>query len=306
MKQQLLLFFTAITTIFLFQSCQKEISFDDDNNSVTGNFRAKIEGAQWVANKGYRANRVLGIISITGFSNDKKYITMTLRDSGVHRYTLSDATLINTATYIDSNETNQQAYTTNQGTYPAQSGGEVLITAIDTVNKKISGTFNFKVFRQADGQVKNFTEGSFTNITYSSALLPSNETDTFRVKISGTQWIPPTIIAVKTPAVPPLPASIAITGSDAASGKSVGLVFPPDITPGNYIFDFTGGTYLGIYNPNTNPQNAQVALLGTLQILSHNTTTKRVTGNFNFRSAELLNPLAFTILTEGYFSVTYQ
>lgn len=305
MKQQLFLFITAITTLFLFQSCQKEISFDDDNNSVTGDFRAKIEGSQWVANKGAGASRMQGLINISGYSTDKKYITITLADSGVHRYTLSDATM-NAAAYIDSTLPNPLAFTTNQGSYPTESGGEVNITSIDTTNKKMSGTFSFKVFRMTDGLSRNITEGSFTNLSYTTTLPPANATDTFNVKISGTQWNPPTIFAVKAPAIPPLPATIAVSGTDATASKVVGLIFPADITPGSYTLDFFGGTYIGQYNPNNNPQNSQASVSGTLQIISHNTSTKRIRGNFNFRSEELLNPLAFTLLTEGYFSVTYQ
>lgn len=305
MKYYLLLL-TGILSAIIFQSCQKEIDHGQNNtNNLTGDFRAKIEGTQWVANKGYGASRMQGLINISGYSTDKKYVTITLSDSGVHRYTLSDATL-NAAAYIDSTLPNTQAFTTNQGTYPIQSGGEVNITMIDTANKKMSGTFSFKVYRMADGLQRNITEGSFTNITYTTTLPPANATDTFRVKISGTQWNPPTIFAVKSPAIPPLPATIAVSGTDATASKVVGLIFPADITPGTYTLNFFGGTYIGQYNPNNNPQNSQAAVSGTLEIISHNTSTKRIRGNFNFRSEELLNPLAFTLLTEGYFSVTYQ
>lgn len=302
---RLTLLVAAASTLLLFQSCQKEISDESGNNNFTGDFRAKIEGTQWVANKGAGASRMQGLINISGYSTDKKYITITLSDSGVHRYTLSDATL-NAAAYIDSTLPNPIAFTTNQGVYPTESGGEVNITSIDTVNKKMSGTFTFNVFRMMDGLKRSITEGSFTNLTYTTTLPPANATDTFRVKIAGTQWNPPTIFAVRAPAVPPLPSTIAVSGTDATASKVVGLIFPSDITPGTYTLDFFGGTYIGQYNPNNNPQNSQASVSGTLEILSHNTSTKRIRGNFNFRAEELLNPLAFTLLTEGYFSVTYQ
>ena len=306
MTNKFFLFLASISIFIMFQSCQKEIDHGQNSTgNVTGDFRAKIEGTQWVANKGAGASRMQGFINISGYSTDKKYITITLSDSGVHRYTLSDATM-NAAAYIDSTLPDPSALTTNQGNYPAESGGEVNITSIDTVNKKMSGTFSFKVFRMMDGLRRNITEGSFTNLSYTTTLPPANATDTFRVKIAGTQWNPPTIFAVKAPAVPPLPATIAVSGTDATASKVVGLIFPADITPGSYTLNFFGGTYIGQYNPNSNPQNSQAAVSGTLEILSHNPTTKRIRGNFNFRSEELLNPLAFTLLTEGYFSVTYQ
>jgi hypothetical protein len=46
-------------------------------------------------------------------------------------------------------------------------------------------------------------------------------------------------------------------------------------------------------------------MTGTLTILSNNTTTRRIRGNFNFHAEALLNPLLNTELTEGYFSVSY-
>jgi hypothetical protein len=170
----------------------------------------------------------------------------------------------------------------------------------------MSGTFTFKVFRAMDGQGRNFTEGSFTNLSYTTTLPPANATDTFRVKIAGTSWTPPTILAVKSPAIPPLPSTITITGSDPTASKFVSLIFPADITPGNYTLSFLGGTYIGQYSPDSNPLNSQAAVSGTLQIISHNTTTRRIRGNFNFLAEELLNPQAFTLLTEGYFAITYQ
>ena len=60
-----------------FISCQKEVdpSIIDDQNppqQVTGNLKAKVDGAQWVANTASGATRMLGLISIGGKSTDKK------------------------------------------------------------------------------------------------------------------------------------------------------------------------------------------------------------------------------------------
>lgn len=305
-KYVFLSFIVSAILSVIFISCQREITDPNGNTnpSVTGDFRAKIEGTQWVANRAASASRMQGRIAISGISTDKKTIAITLADSGVHRYTLSDITP-NAAAYQDSTLPSVIAFTSNGGTYPTQAGGEVNITAIDTVNKKISGTFFFKVYRQTDGLQRNITEGSFTNLSYSTTLPPSSSTDTFRVKIAGTQWIPPTVLAAKSPAIPPLPATIGISGVDASLSKTVGLQMPADITPGTYTLDFFGLTYIGTYLPNSNPVNSQASTSGTLTIISHNPTTKRIRGTFNFHAEELLNPAASTELTEGYFSITY-
>lgn len=298
--QKLFLSLFFITGIMIFYSCQKEVDYAlDNNNNVTGDFRAKIEGTQWVANKAAIASRMAGVINITGLGTDRKLLTITLTDSGVHRYILSDNTM-NAAAYVDSSLPNTFAFTTNQGAYPTEAGGEVEITSIDPVNKKISGTFSFKVFRQMDGLQRTITEGSFTNISYQTTLPPSNATDTFQVKIGGNSWTPNTIAAVSAQGF------LAVTGTDATAVKSVGLLMPPTITPGAYTLDFFGATYIGQYNPDNDPNHSQASTSGTLTILSHNPTTKRIRGTFNFHAEALLNPLLFSEITEGFFAVTYQ
>lgn len=302
-----LLFILVVSffSVLAISSCQKEIDFDATNPTnpnppagATGNMKAKFNGTQWIANKGAGASRMGGLINITGFSTDRKYLTITLADSGVHRYILSDAT-INVAAYIDSNDANQFALTSNQGVFPTTSGGEVTITSIDTAKKTISGTFSFKLYRDVDNAAKTVTEGSFTNLTYSTSLPPSAATDTFKVKIDGTLYTPPTVVSSRLSMF----SQITVTGTNGT--KAVGLVFPDNITPGSYTLDLLGATYTALYNPDADPLKAKGAVSGTLTILEHNTGTKRIRGNFNFRGEELLNPANFALLTEGYFSVKY-
>src|SRR5688572_16771361 len=184
---------------YLLQSCQAEDGFDFDetpNDPVTGDFRCKINGEQWVANKAAIASRMAGVINITGLTTDKKLITITLTDSGAHRYILSDVTG-NAAALQDSTLAEPLfSLTTNQGNYPTQCGGEVNITSLDMVNKKISGTFSFKVYREMDGLGRTMTEGSFTDLTIQTELPPSSTTDTFHVKINGILFSPSSITGV--------------------------------------------------------------------------------------------------------------
>ena len=293
--------FTFLTcgAILVISSCQKEINWDD--YPPGGNFKAKINGTQWYANKTANATRFGGFISLLGISTDKKMVVITLTDSGVHRYTLNQNTL-NIGLFVDSNSTDTSPFTTNQGTI-VQSGGEVNITSIDTTNKKMSGTFNYKVYRIADDSIINFTEGSFTNLAYASGVPPAgSKPDTFQVKISGVLWVPPVILSTVPPA--PYNNNLAVSGLDMTTSKSVALSIPPDITPGNYNFSVFG-PYYGVYKVDNDPNNLKVATLGTLTILEHQPAIRRIRGNFNFTASDILNPLNFVLLTEGYFSVTY-
>lgn len=67
-------------------------------------------------------------------------------------------------------------FTTNQGINPGDAGGVVNITSIDVANKRISGTFAFRVFRQMDGAQKTLTLSYFKYLwcrTYWSGILYS-------------------------------------------------------------------------------------------------------------------------------------
>ena len=292
----------AIITVFSYTSCQKEVSGEVDSSSNpssgTGTFKAKINGSQWTATKHVGAFRLAGMISIAGISIDKKYMSIILIDSGVHRYVLSDEP-INNGLLIDSSEANPSNYASLWGDYTTQPAGEVNITSIDTDKKTMSGTFFFKLYNESGVAQKTITEGSFT-VPYTTSTPQAAATDTFRVKINNTAWTPHAISGTTSFG------QIAINASNSAATKNVGLLFPSNITPGTYDLDFWGATYIGQYNPDLDPMHSQASMSGTLTILEHNTTTKRIRGNFTFRSEEILDPTHFTNLSEGYFSVKYQ
>jgi hypothetical protein len=302
MRFSIILLF-AFISVFSLTACQKEMSSETGHSSNpangAGSMKAKINSTQWSSDKFAAAYRLVGLISITGVDNNKRYISFTLVDSGVHKYVLSDET-INYAVLLDSSESNKNAYSTNQGNYPSESGGEVNVTSIDENKKTISGTFSFKVFREEDGAQKTITEGSFTNLTYATSMPQASVTDTFRVKIDGSSWAPHFITGVSALG------QISISASNSSATKSVGLTFPSNIQPGTYTLDFFGATYIGQYNPDLDPNHSKASVSGTLTILEHNTSQKRVRGNFAFRGEEMLNQANFAELTDGYFSVKYQ
>jgi hypothetical protein len=285
----------AISIASSYTSCQKEIRGPID---PAGSFKAKINSTQWTADKLAGASRFAGMINLTGQSTDQKTLTITLADSGAHRYTLSNATM-NVAALIDSSASNATAYTTNQGVYPAESGGEVYIMSIDTAKKTMSGTFSFKTFRQLDKTQNAVTEGSFINLPYVTSMPPASQTDTLRVKINGTYWAPYTLSVFSRSG------QIVVNASNHLETKSVGLVFPSNITSGSYTLDHWGQTYIGQYNPDQDPTHAKPSVSGTLHILDHNLTSRRIRGTFAFRGQELLNAAHYVDLTEGYFSVRY-
>jgi hypothetical protein len=153
----------SLLVLSIFNSCQKEFSDPDITPDTTVDFKAKISGVQFVATIYGAARRADTVISIAGKSDDGQQIVFTVADSGVHVYQLEFNSISNFGAYETSNSL---AYSSNEGATPEESGGNLAIVSIDPVKRLISGTFNFKAFRQLDGTQKIITEGVFNNISY--------------------------------------------------------------------------------------------------------------------------------------------
>jgi hypothetical protein len=285
-------------------SCQKEFSLSSVDSSkitppppppgsVSGSFTATIDGVKFVADKGASASRVTDVIAIIGMSNSGEQIILRVADSGIHKYSLDINTMTNAGVYLKGTE---NAYSTVEGSTAAQSGGTLSITSIDTIKKTLSGTFSMKVYRQFDGKQKNITEGVFTNIQYETTAIPANGLDTFRVKVDGVQFPVVSITGLA------LYGRIDLSASTQSYAKTVGVSINENITTGTYTFS-TFSDYIGQYN--IGMSSMMTANSGTLTILEHNQSTKRIRGNFNFSAKEILGTNSAS-LTEGYFSVVYK
>ncbi len=158
------LIITSLLVISIFNGCQKK--FEAPNvtfSTAPPDFRATINGVEFVAILSGAVRRSDGVISIAGQSNDRaKLIAFTLVDSGVHIYTLSMNSSRNFCGYEDTGF----AFSSNEGINPGDSGGSLEIVSIDSVNRTLSGTFALKVFRQLDRTQRIITEGVFDHIKY--------------------------------------------------------------------------------------------------------------------------------------------
>jgi hypothetical protein len=288
---------SGIAILLSLASCRKEMSVET-KAGLAGTFTANIDGAQWIAADSTKgASILLGMINISGISADNKQLSITLNDTlpGVYKLSQVAASL---AAYADNDSSNLYAFTTDEGKDTTQAGGLVTVTEIDKVNKTISGTFSFKVYRDIDNHQKTITEGVFYKLPYVSSLPPASSLDTMWAFIDGTNWKAQSIIATA------LAPQLAITGSALNGSQSIGLIMPLDIQPGNYSFDYTAFTYIAIYNPTAT--TSRLSSSGTLVILENNPVTQRVRGNFQFRASEPLNPSIENQISGGYFSVKYK
>lgn len=179
---------------------------------------------------------------------------------------------------------------------------QLTISSIDTINKRVTGTFKFTGVRFADGgaavDTKVFTNGSFA-LPYLDEGPPGPANNTFTAKLDGEVFTPTAINGLDSNG------RISIIGRRGTI-ETIGLNFLNTITPGDYDLDFTGD-YVGQYVRDATPEGASFAAdQGTLTIISHDTTAKRIIGTFDFVASAFLVPGVTYEISEGTFDITYQ
>jgi len=141
-------------------ACKKESKLSDIVNP-TASFSCKINNVSWTAIT--RVTRKQGntfIISGTGsLGND--VLNITTFGTTAQTYHLDP---INSQTQFSATFTMD---TNNSDSLYQAVNGTVVLTSVDTVNKKISGTFSFRSSKIINPLLlKEVTNGSFNNLTY--------------------------------------------------------------------------------------------------------------------------------------------
>lgn len=180
---------------------------------------------------------------------------------------------------------------------------ELVINEIDTENETISGTFKFTGVRFVDPtepgnfdiETIEFTQGSFTNISYAADVESPADNEFFAV-LDGEDFIPTNIMGLTQMG------TISIIGR-RGSVENISLSLPDDIEEGTYPLAFFGD-YVGIYILDTSDTGTFGSDEGSVTITSHDTANNRIEGTFEFTATMLMNPGSHEI-TEGTFSVEY-
>lgn len=297
-------FILSLFSISLF-SCQKEgdapppkwSGVYDTTPSVSGSMTCKVDANQWTAAANMANASIYNDISnVTGVNSGSSTIT----------FTVNEAITLNGTYDLGFNTGNFAAYTSSSASSSAwishlnaSSGGTLFITALDTENELVSGTFDFVAIRPTDNNYKYITEGQFTNLSYStSATGPTN--NSFTVDIDEEPFVPAAINGII------MDSKIRIVASDAQGVESVSLSVPEDIEPGTYEIGSAFSDYSGMYNQDASTFTTSES--GTLTITTHDIGSSFIEGSFNFTSTGLLLPDYTSIsfeLTNGEFSVNY-
>jgi hypothetical protein len=283
--------------LFSFIACTKELSKEGSNgpNLKTGDFYATIGGKLWNADSLQLIVVSSDGVSINGLSKTGDQISILLPAFKTGTYTL-DAQSISYALYANVLTPTANVYVSNAGT----ASGTVTISSIDTVNRLVSGSFQFTLTNPADNTTETVAKGVFDYVPYSPGIVgvipaPGAPKDTLGVTIDGSKFFA-SDVEVSDSAGQMLVAGFSGT-------QDIGLFFPSDITAGTYNLDFTAGLYIGVYNP-----DPSITLLsqtgGTITIITNNTITRRISGTFAFTATPVgSGPTAS--LTQGYFAANY-
>jgi hypothetical protein len=282
-------------------SCKKEYSLEGSVN-LAANFTAQIDGAQWAAAENNESATISqGLINITGVSLGDQQISITLADSTVGSYTLSQSSL-SLASYSITDSSALYAFSTNQGIDTAEAGGYVTVTSIDAVHKTLTGTFSFNVFRNLDGTQHEITMGVFNAIPYTTGtgVSGASASDTLQATIGGSAWTGQNTEAAVTAG------ELSIIGSSANNTQTIGLEMPSNVTPGAYPLDGSNPAYVGLYTVVANSTTeGLVSNQGTLTVLENNQAQSRITGSFQFTALDPNDVGVTATITKGYFSVYY-
>ena len=179
----------------------------------------------------------------------------------------------------------------------------ITISKTDVTNNKISGTFQFtgEKFKDLTGtsiETKIFTNGSFTEIPFTTDIPVPVMNNSFSAKLDGAIYTPIYITALNSMGNINI---IAIKGVV----ENISLSFPNTIVPGTYVLDSFGdnrGQY--IKNNNADGSGSFGADVGSVTITSHDKANKKIVGTFKFTTNSFIVSEKHNI-TEGAFSVSY-
>ncbi len=173
----------------------------------------------------------------------------------------------------------------------------VTITEIDTVNKKMAGTFKAGVYDEVvNTNFYFFDPGVFENIPYTEDIFIPGES-AMGATVNGTVFIPVFTQVIEA-------ANTLIISGGTISGDALQLSFPSNLAPGTYGLGLNSANpaHSGTY---TTGITSAFANTGTLVITSNNAATSTVSGTFNFQASTITPPVVNFSVTAGTFTAEY-
>ncbi|MGH2665389.1 DUF6252 family protein [Flavobacterium sp.] len=312
--------FILLFTAVFYSSCTTEIEPYEGTIPGSGNnpatnptspasFKADFDGSTFTAST-IQAIVNSDYVAITGMNASGAFFQITIPGATVGTYTLDmPTTSLTTFALIYSAGSGNIPYlaadddTGDFAAFPNYTDtAQIVISSIDTVNKKISGTFKFTGVRFATGssttiETKVFTNGVFTNLSYTADVVaPAG--NTFTAKLDNVDYVSTNINGVRSGGF------ISVIGR-RGNVENIGLSIPDNATANStYTFTELSSTARGQYILNATATGI-FGGAGTMTIISHNTTTKRIKGTFSFTASTMMPPIVTHEITQGTFDITY-
>jgi hypothetical protein len=290
---KLIKFYLLLITISILVGCQNEpvdSALSSQGIATDGFFKADFDGQTFQTNtiECIYANGILVMEATRTPQNDS--FSFVMDQISVGTFNAKDHLIA----YQPANST--YGYWAENLNNPAENLGTITITSLDIVNKKVSGNFNFKGY-WSDTTVpmapKNFTNGSFTNISFTTQV---SNPDSFSASVNGAAFTNPTIAVVTTTIGSE--SYISIAGN--RTNDRISLTIKESAVVGTYTI--TGATTDAVQASYkiTSPTYDQQANIGIVTITEK--TNDRIKGTFNFSTPN--TPLPYAI-TNGAFDVEY-
>ncbi|MFO7788951.1 MAG: DUF6252 family protein [Bacteroidales bacterium] len=288
--KSLIAIMASLLSVVFFNSCEDNTT--DQNRPL---MTALLDGSTWRSpepNARVSDNQIL----VYGTSADGQSIQLTIYSGEKGVYTLNasnmhEGVLIpNTSAYADIYSTSNN----DSGT------GQVRISSINEDDETISGTFNFRAYKQNSNSSKVITNGEFTKVPYKyintidttdvvnilTANIESEAFDANSVATSDTTYDNTDYIK--------------ISGSTSTDFKSIKLFIPQDVQEDVYNIDPNNGPAMAYYQESL---TEMPAIAGSTTISHHDTENQILKGSFFFNvedgGGQTIN------ITGGYFEVQY-
>ena len=281
---------------FTLISCNNEpidsaINLDDfgGGNNGASVFKADFTGTTWTATTA-QALISGNLISISGVKANDEGFGFLVEGNTTGTYPANTNLLAYTPAGSD------YGYWSTNFDNPQENTGSITVTNINTTNKTISGTFNFKGY-WSDTSVTSilpvqFTNGIFQNIPY---ITQAQTGDTFFAKVGGTEFVDVDILSTTISVGSQEFISI---GAQNAALNSITVSVKSSLGTGTYPITGNATTdgVQAIYDFNDTNYNATT---GSITVTLK--TATRLKGTFNFVTTGA-TPF---IVTEGAFDVEY-
>jgi hypothetical protein len=304
-----------VTLFFLFTSCTADIEpyggeVPNPNNpsvpSGTSTFKVDFDGRTFTAST-TQAIVNSDYVAITGRKSSGEFFQITIPGARTGTYVINPNTPSSNFALAFSQGNGNVPYLAVDdengafADFPNYTDtAEIVISSIDVVNKRIVGTFKFTGVKFADNtgttiETKVFTNGVF-NLPYTSDVVAPTG-NSFTAKIDGTAYVPTNITGVKTNGL------VSVIGR-RGNVENIGVVVPEDAAAGSvYNFTALSSDARGQYILDSTPEGIYGGS-GSVTIISHNVTAKRIKGTFSFVATSMIGGGSVNI-TDGTFDITY-